>query len=157
MFLVNFLLVKGWQAWINLCLLSFCTKDERCPVAFFFYFRLIHLNTNFTVIRHLWFDHFLAVFAFSCPVAFPPVTGQRVPRCHNSSLVHSSSTLPFSCTQGHKGCWSLSQLSWPVGSLSQNTETNNLPHLHPDSSVSNLAFLSFKPEIHILTNIRLRT
>lgn len=55
------------------------------------------------------------LFFFPCAVTLPPVTGRHVSRCHHSFPIHSSSMPPFSSTQGHKGCWSLSQMSWQVG------------------------------------------
>lgn len=94
---------------------------------------------------------FLSVEAFSCTVAFPPIIGQHVLWRHKSFLIHSSSVPSFSCTQGHKGCWSLSQLSTGRGTVTPwvswqfiaglPRKTNNHSHLHSSSQfrVSNSA------------------
>lgn len=86
--------------------------------------------------------------------SLPPVSGQRVSWCRHSFLIHSSSMPPFSCTQGHKGCWSLSQLSWQVGTSSQGCierQTTTRACIPPANLGSPTGFfIHLKTEVHIL-------
>lgn len=125
-------------------------------VRWHFYFHLLRFNPTLQSSHTYDFPFsgitvLQSVEAFSCTVAFPPIIGQHVRWRHKSVLIHSSSVPSFSCTQGHKGCWSLSQLSAGRGTVTPwvswqfiaglPRKTNNHSHSHSRSQfrVSNSA------------------